>query len=262
MEFPFLLPRVLRSAAVVALDANPMRHHMTPELQQVVDAMGLASMKAQGLSCVLTTCSKIMTTHQRLYIASEEKKVLGILKVGTKQLFVWRETGRICEITPLCVLDFFVHESRQRCGIGKLLFESMLERENLAPQMLGFDQPSHKFLSFLRRHYGLFDYVAQKNNFVVFNAYFEGATVRCRAENPQASPFDRPLTARQRPHRGERVRFEPESEPRVRSPPQEPPKRTPYTTSSPRTPRGIHILQSLASDGPESNLFSVHKNSL
>ena len=35
------------------------------------------------------------------------------------------------EVEPLCVLDFYVHESRQRTGCGKKLFEAMLEvREN------------------------------------------------------------------------------------------------------------------------------------
>lgn len=31
------------------------------------------------------------------------------------------------EVEPLCVLDFYVHESRQRTGCGKNLFEAMLE---------------------------------------------------------------------------------------------------------------------------------------
>ena len=31
------------------------------------------------------------------------------------------------EVSPLCVLDFYVHESRQRCGYGKVLFEAMLK---------------------------------------------------------------------------------------------------------------------------------------
>ena len=30
-------------------------------------------------------------------------------------------------MVPLCVLDFYVHESRQRKGCGKRLFEAMLE---------------------------------------------------------------------------------------------------------------------------------------
>lgn len=31
------------------------------------------------------------------------------------------------EVNPLCVLDFYVHESRQRSGCGKRLFEHMLK---------------------------------------------------------------------------------------------------------------------------------------
>ena len=31
------------------------------------------------------------------------------------------------EVSPLCVLDFYVHESKQRCGYGKALFEAMLK---------------------------------------------------------------------------------------------------------------------------------------
>ena len=30
------------------------------------------------------------------------------------------------QVYPLCVLDFYVHESRQRLGCGRLLFEAML----------------------------------------------------------------------------------------------------------------------------------------
>ena len=33
----------------------------------------------------------------------------------------------IHEVEPLCVLDFYVHESRQRSGCGKKLFEEMLK---------------------------------------------------------------------------------------------------------------------------------------
>ena len=31
------------------------------------------------------------------------------------------------EVEPLCVLDFYVHESRQRGGCGKMLFETMMQ---------------------------------------------------------------------------------------------------------------------------------------
>merc|ERR1712187_691148 len=65
-----------------------------------------------------------------------------------------------------------VHERCQRCGYGKQLFEAMLARERTMPSRLGYDRPSHKFLAFLNRHYGLKHYRPQSNNFVVFERYF------------------------------------------------------------------------------------------
>lgn len=56
--------------------------------------------------------------------------MLGLLKVGVKNLFIRGGLGSYQEIKPLCVLDFYVHESVQRLGIGKELFERMLENEN------------------------------------------------------------------------------------------------------------------------------------
>lgn len=42
--------------------------------------------------------------------------MLGLLKVGVKKLFIRNDAGNIKEINPLCVLDFYVHESVQRGG--------------------------------------------------------------------------------------------------------------------------------------------------
>ncbi|GFH16255.1 acetyltransferase mec-17 homolog [Haematococcus lacustris] len=47
----------------------------------------------------------------------------GGLKVGTKKLFVRTADSNLQEIQPQCVLDFYVHESCQRQGIGKQLFQ-------------------------------------------------------------------------------------------------------------------------------------------
>ena len=85
-------------------------------------------------------------------------KVIGLLKVGMRKLFIRNDSGQIKEITPLCVLDFYVHESVQRGGQGKHLFEEMLVRETVRPEKLGYDRPSEKLISFLRRHYGLKNY--------------------------------------------------------------------------------------------------------
>jgi len=53
--------------------------------------------------------------------------VVGILKVGPKKLFVYDLGGTQYEMEPLCVLDFYVHESKQRSGNGRALFEFMLQ---------------------------------------------------------------------------------------------------------------------------------------
>jgi len=64
-------------------------------------------------------------------------------------------SGVISGIKPLCVLDFYVHESVQRLGIGKELFEKMIAKEGKQPLELGYDRPSPKLLGFLKKYYNL-----------------------------------------------------------------------------------------------------------
>lgn len=80
--------------------------------------------------------------------------VVGILKVGRKSLYVFDKFGDTQHIIAHCVLDFYVHESRQRHGLGKELFDFMLDSENLLPERLAIDRPSDKLLGFLKKHYG------------------------------------------------------------------------------------------------------------
>ena len=47
-----------------------------------------------------------------------------------------------------------------------------VQAENMKPQKLAIDRPSHKFISFLQKHYGLKSTVPQVNNFVVFDGFF------------------------------------------------------------------------------------------
>ena len=73
-------------------------------------------------------------------------------------MFIRSIAGAYLEIKPLCVLDFYVHESCQRSGLGKLLFEKMLKNEGKQPEELAYDRPSPKLLGFLKKHYGLSQY--------------------------------------------------------------------------------------------------------
>lgn len=70
-----------------------------------------------------------MSNHSYVWfwLFSSSGSVIGILKVGEKHLYIYDTNGRVHERTPLCVLDFYVHESKQRLGYGKRLFDAMLE---------------------------------------------------------------------------------------------------------------------------------------
>ena len=49
----------------------------------------------------------------------------------------------------------------------------MLENEKINPEKLAYDRPSPKLIGFLKKHYGLINYVPQNNNYVIFNQYWE-----------------------------------------------------------------------------------------
>ena len=61
-------------------------------------------------------------------------------------------------IKPRCVLDFYVHESLQRRGIGNEMFEFMLDRERQTAFKMAYDRPSGKLLGFLKKYYKLSSY--------------------------------------------------------------------------------------------------------
>ena len=129
------------------------------QLDSIIDKMGAASAKAQGLPQIITTAVRFFGSDNRLYLKVESNQVIGLIKVGARKLFIRSENGKLNEITPLCVLDFYVHESVQRGGMGKQIFEEMLAREAIRPEKMGYDRPSEKLIGFLRKHYGLKNYV-------------------------------------------------------------------------------------------------------
>ena len=99
--------------------------------------------------------------------------MLGILKVGCKNLFVTRfDDDRVVEIEPCCVLDFYVHEAAQRGGIGGELFHHFLAAETQVPARLAYDRPSPKLLAFLAKRFHLRAHKPQNNNYVVFRDYW------------------------------------------------------------------------------------------
>lgn len=154
-------------------------------LNEIVDSLGDVSAKEQGLPAPVTTSLRFFSSDERLYILAAGFKVVGMIKVGHKKLFVRDEVGNVREIEPLCVLDFCTFYDYQRKGYGRVIYETMLKNEKVAPHKLGYDRPSSKFLSFLSKYYGLENFVKQANNFVVFNNYFaDDKKFRCLVKDP------------------------------------------------------------------------------
>lgn len=96
-------------------DSTTTQHAFLADPSPASTPQGQRSATAQGLGSVITTVKRMMYTDHRLYIHRGERTVNGILKVGRKKLFIRdSKSGKMHEIEPLCVLDFYVHESLQR----------------------------------------------------------------------------------------------------------------------------------------------------
>lgn len=158
------------------------------QIGEIIDRMGEASARAQKLPQTITTMGRFSGSAQRLYLKVSERGVEGLLKVGEKNLFYRDFGGRCKEMMPLCVLDFYVHESTQRKGIGNLLFMKMLEHEGVPPNKIAYDRPSTKLQKFLEKHYDLVSYVPQNNNFVIFDAYWKVEAHLSELQNSRESP--------------------------------------------------------------------------
>ncbi|CAG7784955.1 unnamed protein product [Allacma fusca] len=186
MEFGFLISDLFPSEiSVVGSDLIPVGcpglNKLGPQrvktcLSEILDTMGKASATAQNLHQIITNSAKLEGSNgeQLVYFLCdlESNAMVGLLKIGRKKLFVFDQTGVQHEMNPMCILDFYVHESRQRMGCGRHLFEYMLHQEGVEVPHLAIDRPSDKFLFFFRKHYGLTQIIPQVNNFVVFDGFF------------------------------------------------------------------------------------------
>lgn len=142
------------------------------QVAEIIDHMGEASSKAQKLPQTITSMARFAGTNQRMYLRVSGTTVQGLLKVGERTIFYRDYGGRCKELNPLCVLDFYVHESLQRQGIGLQLFHCMLQNESIYPNKIAYDKPSPKLLKFLEKYYGLKAFVPQNNNYVIYEAFW------------------------------------------------------------------------------------------
>ncbi|KAK8785728.1 alpha-tubulin N-acetyltransferase 1-like isoform X1 [Amblyomma americanum] len=189
-------------------DEQHISVHSSSRVQErlglVIDALGEASCAAQGLPAPVTTSDRLQNSGHRLYVLVEPGVrgaiVLGLLKVGFKQLFLRDEHSRLCQVRPLCVLDFYVHHSRQRQGCGRRLFDRMAQTEKVTANQLAIDQPSEKMLAFMERHYGLTKPLPQSNHFAVFAGFFKSSVEQPRPPEQHITCEKAVRTRLRRPH--------------------------------------------------------------
>lgn len=93
--------------------------------------------------------------------------------MGEKKIFYSDCTGKMAEINLTCALDFYVHESAQRGGHGKAIYDYMLLAEGLEPTDIAIDRPSFKFLGFMKKYFGLAKFIPQSSHFVIFDQFFD-----------------------------------------------------------------------------------------
>lgn len=173
MEFRFDVQKVIRCNSQGIYLLLPQNNLRTKEICEIIDVMGRESSRSQGLRSIITTAVRFFSSSDnKIYLKIEGQKVVGMLKTGVRKLFYTNEIGKIVEMSPLCLLDFYVHESFQRSGYGKELYEYMLFEENVTPNKIAIDRPSSKLIAFMRKHYNLNEYIPQNNNYVIFRQYF------------------------------------------------------------------------------------------
>lgn len=160
-NFAVLTPRMVQKAPA--------------DLISLINEIGYSSSKAQGLSHTITTFSSFASSdNNKLYILLDDDgtKVLGFVKAGPRHLFLWDPAGVQFEMNPICLLDFFTFQTEQRKGYGRKMIDKMLSDYDLLMQQVPIDRPSSLCLKFMKKHFGLSEYVPQNNNFVVFNQFW------------------------------------------------------------------------------------------
>ncbi|KAF5915493.1 alpha-tubulin N-acetyltransferase 1 isoform X2 [Diceros bicornis minor] len=254
MEFPFdvdaLLPeritvldQHLRPPARRPGTTTPARVDLQQQIMTIVDELGKASAKAQHLPAPITSASRMQSNRHVMYVLKDTSArpagkgaIIGFLKVGYKKLFVLDDREAHNEVEPLCILDFYIHESVQRHGHGRELFQYMLQKERVEPHQLAIDRPSQKLLKFLNKHYNLETTVPQVNNFVIFEGFFAHQHPPARKLPPKRAEGDiKPYSSSDREFL--KVAVEPpwplNRAPRRATPPAHPPPRSSSLGNSP-----------------------------
>lgn len=131
-------------------------------MKLIIDEMGKASAISQELKFPITSSDRLVNSDHEIYMMTEHNKpeqeihnilflllinlfiissnnyciyilftrhfaVVGFIKMGWKKLFLYDKQASRSEARVYCLLDFYIHERRQRKGYGIRLMQCMLQ---------------------------------------------------------------------------------------------------------------------------------------
>lgn len=127
--------------------------------EECFNKLAYISKREQELDFSISDIDSMIKNHQTSFVFIEERKPLGILTVYEKEFRIENWRGEwIFEESPvkfLNIADFAVVNYMQRKGVGKKLFDYMLDHYKLDIQKIVFNDPSEKTFSFLKKWYNL-----------------------------------------------------------------------------------------------------------
>ncbi|CAL6029138.1 Mechanosensory_abnormality MEC-17-like protein [Hexamita inflata] len=175
MQFDFSISQLfkVKSSAIIILSPQSIKLYSPQEQQKIAKIllqMGLASQKAQGLPLPITSLEYIVKHNHTVILLVDNDKAVGIHKIGLKHLFQYDNSGKAHELTAFCCLDFYVHESCQRNGLGTLLFKVAECIFGVKADFWAFDKPSPKLFAFLKKNYHIdvrIDYELQVSKYAM-----------------------------------------------------------------------------------------------
>jgi hypothetical protein len=68
--------------------AGVKTHPRQEKINVIIDDLGHLSSKSQGLPVTITTSQKFFTSDNRIYIKVAEGRVIGMIKMGRRRLFI------------------------------------------------------------------------------------------------------------------------------------------------------------------------------
>ncbi|XP_026818383.1 alpha-tubulin N-acetyltransferase-like isoform X2 [Rhopalosiphum maidis] len=147
----------------------------------MIDEMGKVSAMSQELRSPITSAEMLINSDHVLYMMIEHNTsahfvVVGILMTGWKKLCLYNKAVGSCKETMVyCLMDFYIHESRQFKGYGKYLIDYMLKDMHLCAKNLAIEKPTKNLLQFMWKHFQLSKLVNQGNNFIIYEEFFDDA---------------------------------------------------------------------------------------